>query len=56
MAMIFVNSAFIHLQRHLIGLAVLGQPVLNLVYFFGLLAVLPLLYLYYRLRAAPIDT
>jgi len=52
MAMIFINSAFIHLERHLIGLAVLGTPVLNKVYFFGLLAVLPLLYFYYRLRAA----
>jgi len=52
MAMIFVNSAFIHLERHLIGLAVLGTPVLNKAYFFGLLAVIPLLYLYYRLRAA----
>ncbi len=52
MAMIFVNSAFIHLERHLIGLAVLGTPVLNKVYFFGLLAVVPLLYFYYRLRAA----
>jgi len=52
MAMIFLNSAFIHLERHLIGLAVLGTPVLNRVYFFGLLAVLPLLYFYYRLRAA----
>ncbi|MDH4197921.1 MAG: hypothetical protein OEW05_10965 [Candidatus Aminicenantes bacterium] len=52
MAVIFVNSAFIHLERHLIGLAVLGTPVLNRIYFFGLLAVVPLLYLYYRLRAA----
>ncbi len=52
MAMIFVNSAFIHLERHFVGLAVLGIPVLNKVYFFGLLAVVPLLYFYYRLRAA----
>ena len=55
MAMIFVNSAFIHLQRHLIGLAVLGTPVLNKVYFFGLLAVVPLLYFYYRLRSAQLS-
>jgi len=55
MAMIFVNSAVIHLERHLVGLAVLGTPVLNKVYFFGLLAVVPLLYLYYRLRSAQIS-
>jgi uncharacterized membrane protein len=55
MAMIFVNSAFIHLERHLIGLAVLGTPVLNEVYFFGLLAVVPLLYFYYRLRSAQLS-
>lgn len=50
MAMIFVNSAFIHLGRHFVGLAVLGTPVFNKLYFFGLLAVVPLLYFYYRLR------
>jgi uncharacterized membrane protein len=55
MAMIFVNSAIIHLEKNLVGLAVLGTSVLNKTYFFGLLAVVPLLYLYYRLRAAQLS-
>ncbi len=55
MAMIFVNSAFIHLEKNLIGLAVLGTSVLNKGYFFGLLAVVPLLYLYYRFRSAQLS-
>jgi uncharacterized membrane protein len=51
MALVFVNVAFIHLERNVIARAFLGRTTFNRTYFITLLVMIVLICLYYRVRA-----